>query len=63
MRQILDGTKTGQNYGYIYQRTLSYIHPSVNTLNTCAKVHVCPEMDKDSVLNLSLSIPFCRMAI
>ena len=63
MRQILDGTKTGQNNGNISQRTLSCIYPVVNILNTCAKVHVCPEMDKDSVLNLSLSIPFCRMVI
>lgn len=58
VRQIPNGTKTGQNHRKIKSRTLCSEYPSLNICCTGTKVQICPVKNKSKHLNISVTIHF-----
>lgn len=58
VRQIPNGTKTGQNHRKIKSRTLCSEYPSLNICCTGAKVQICPVKNKSKHLNITGSAHF-----
>lgn len=52
VRQIPDGTKTGQNHRKIKSRTLQVRHPLSWTSHSSAKVRFCPVKSKQFLINM-----------
>ena len=52
VRQIPDGTKTGQNHKKIKSRTLQALHPLSWTSLFTAKVRFCPVKNKQNLINI-----------
>lgn len=52
VKQIPDGTKTGQNHRKIKSRTLQALHPLSWTSLFCAKVQFCPVKNKQNPANM-----------
>lgn len=58
VRQIPNGTKTGQNHRKIKSRTLCSEYPSLNICCTSTKVQICPVKTKSKQLNITGSVRF-----
>lgn len=58
VRQIPNGTKTGQNHRKIKSRTLCSEYPSLNICCTGTKVQICPVKNKSKHLNITGSVRF-----
>lgn len=54
VKQIPNGTKTGQNHRKIKSRTLQVLHPLSWTSLFCAKVQFCPVSCKQNPVNMLL---------
>lgn len=63
VKQIPDGTKTGQNHRKIKSRTLQALHPLSWTSLFCAKVQFCPVKCKQNPANILSINHFYRMGI
>lgn len=63
VRQIPDGTKTGQNHRKIKSRTLQVRHPLSWTSLSSAKVRFCPVKNKQIPVNMLLLNHFYRIGI
>ena len=63
VKQIPDGTKTGQNHRKIKSRTLQVRHPLSWTSLSSAKVRFCPVKNKQIPVNMLLLNHFYRIGI
>lgn len=58
VKQIPNGTKTGQNHRKIKSRTLCSEYPFLNICCTGTKVQICPVKNKSKHLNITGSVHF-----